>query len=84
MATCTICWQEMTIADDCATIRRPDVLPYSREPDFIDHDGWPERCHDCNVVRGSVHHPHCIEAWCVTCDKKRFFCGCDDGVAIIG
>jgi hypothetical protein len=42
------------------------------------------RCHDCNVVRGSVHHPHCIEAWCITCDKKRFFCSWDDGVAIIG
>lgn len=44
---------------------------------FGDEVGWPEaeRCHDCNVARGGVHHPLCDLQPCPICQEQLGVCG---------
>lgn len=37
-----------------------------------------ERCHDCKVTKGGIHHPGCDVEECPKCHKQLISCGCLD------
>jgi hypothetical protein len=80
MAMCEWCAREMLVADSCLpTPLTLDGIAYEQVR-FGDEVGWrrePERCHDCNVVRGAVHHPLCDVQLCPICQRQLGVCGHD-------
>ena len=76
MAVCPWCNQEMTTAASCgieAFHRHGKHIPLPR---YRRKRGWPERCGDCGVTVGGVHHPGCDLADCPVCGCQMFSCGC--------
>jgi len=43
-----------------------------------------ERCPDCNIMKGGIHHPGCATEECPNCHKQLIFCSCLDGTLIKG
>ena len=80
MAICQYCNSEMRVADGCseATIVMADGVTY--EPiRYGDERGEPwtrERCGDCNVLLGRVHHHGCDIEDCPRCHRQDITCGC--------
>jgi len=37
------------------------------------------RCHDCNILKGGVHHPGCDAERCPRCAGQIISCGCLPG-----
>ena len=80
MAICQYCESEMRSADGCkeAPIVMLDGTTY--EPvRYGEEIGWPrtrERCGDCNVLAGRVHHHGCDIERCPSCQRQAITCGC--------
>lgn len=82
MARCTWCDQEMTTAASCSV----EVMHRFGEP--VPMPRWrprrrSERCGDCGVAAGGVHHPGCDLARCPVCRGQMIMCGCrfdEDGI----
>ena len=80
MAICRYCESEMRVADGCseAAIVMADGTTY--EPiRYGDERGWPrmrDRCGDCNVLAGRVHHHGCDIEHCPRCQRQAITCGC--------
>lgn len=53
-----------------------DRLKYNKFFDPLVH----ERCHDCNVKIGGIHHPGCDMEECPKCHKQLISCGCVDNL----
>ncbi len=47
-----------------------EPIPYNKGLD------GPERCHDCNVVNGAIHHPGCDMERCPACQGQYISCTC--------
>lgn len=76
MAICESCNQEMTTADACTLKTYGDFVD-EVERYRIPYDGLDgERCHDCNVVKGALHHPGCDVEICPCCGGQAILCDC--------
>lgn len=69
MAICEDCQQEMIGADACdhpyLIIQDGQTLyVYERDTEYHDNN---ERCHDCGIVNGNVHHAGCDMERCPVC-----------------
>lgn len=84
MAECYLCKQEMTdprctgcldgmmiLFSDC--VARP--IRYGKETRKWEPQ---ERCPDCGVSLGRVHHPGCDMEQCPKCQGQLISCGCLD------
>lgn len=82
MAICKECNKEMSTAEGC--IPMPIIYKkkvYAQIPfdeGDMDNPKPGDRCHDCNVLYGQLHHPGCDVERCPICGGQRMTCGCDD------
>lgn len=75
MATCNDCGQEMLTAKSCTyTHVKIGDRWYKRVTDYHDIN---QRCHDCGIVNGKVHHFGCDMERCPMCRGQLFCCDCD-------
>ncbi len=84
---CVACHQRMGDVDRCTDDGYPYIIDgqvqwLSAIPYGDPREGWedrtpPERCHDCAVEVGAVHHWDCDVAHCPNCDQQLFGCECD-------
>jgi hypothetical protein len=79
MALCTYCDQEMTTAGGCTDV--PHVIDHEKFPPirYGSEPGYrriKQRCHDCNVVPGRVHHHGCDVERCPACGRQSISCDC--------
>jgi hypothetical protein len=79
MAICELCNQEMLVADGC--VEQQDHIPYGLETVWDEYKikRVPDRCHDCNVKLGSIHHKDCDLEECSSCHGQLISCGCPGG-----
>lgn len=82
MTVCEYCRTEMIGSSTCVPIQIRmgaelfDPIPYGSEPFGAD---WspPERCHDCDVVIGGIHHGGCDMEACPRCGRQLITCDCE-------
>ena len=82
MAVCDACQLEMLEAASC-TVDVP-ARRYGDESPYLPLSTG-DRCRDCGVVKGGVHHPGCIVAECNECAQQFVLCDgtdCDEVYAI--
>lgn len=51
-------------------------IPFPKRPK--DLPPYEERCHDCGVIAGGIHHPGCDWEECPKCRRQLISCGCLD------
>jgi len=73
-AICHYCGERMNPGVGCSkeTYERHDEK-VNRVP-FLPLDD--EKCHDCNVTNGQLHHPGCDMERCPFCGGQAISCGC--------
>lgn len=82
MAICKYCDRDMTTARGCLvqadSEKRALRIPFGAERTFRSKTPIQpgERCHDCGVVCGELHHPGCDAEECPRCGGQRFGCPC--------
>ena len=54
---------------------------YRRDTEYHDVN---ERCHDCNIVNGQVHHFGCDMERCPKCGGQLISCDCKDKKLFLG
>ena len=83
VAICIYCGNDMYLGTSCSEdpirIRGVDYPPIR----WGDEDGYPfnevtERCGDCGVPTGAVHHHGCDIEECPSCHGRMLACGCTD------
>lgn len=75
MAKCENCKEDMSKVDSCTlTHIKIGNKIYKRITSYHDKN---ERCHDCNIVNGKVHHFGCDMERCPVCKDQLAFCECD-------
>jgi hypothetical protein len=76
---CPVCGQDPATAETC--VSGDNTYRYGREP-FWEEEGADysplDRCADCGVAVGWLHHPGCDIAVCESCDRQALMCDCPD------
>jgi hypothetical protein len=85
MARCCVCEREMSSRRviSCDAEARRGLVPMSigdelYEPVRFPIDGPRERCRDCGVLKGQIHHFGCCIEECPACGGQFISCGCFD------
>jgi hypothetical protein len=81
MAICSWCDQDMMVANSCSLNTKVDFGNEVMDPVPFKTQGWDgphDRCSDCNVVVGGIHHPGCCSERCPKCGGQLISCGCLD------
>jgi hypothetical protein len=73
MAACLTCQREMLMAPSC----RPRLGAVRYGSEQVVPDPWPERCRDCAVTDGGIHHDGCCLEECPACGGQRLGCPCN-------
>lgn len=82
MAICNYCDREMTTAPGCLVEADEEKqalkIRFGSESRYRPADGYQpsERCHDCGVRLGGLHHPGCDVEECPSCGGQRWGCAC--------
>lgn len=80
MAKCEICNKNMLDADTCKKVpiivngKEYNPIPYGSEIKGVEPI---ERCHDCGIKPGGLHHPGCDMEVCPVCRGQMIICDCD-------
>jgi hypothetical protein len=90
MAVCDLCKGEMLEVPGCvqaallfqptdgeSTTRRMAKIPFGQEKRYGEMEA-AERCHDCGVKPGQLHHPGCDWEECPRCGGQLLACFCND------
>ena len=79
MAECWFCHREMTTADSCSDQHltldgtRYEMVRLGEEEGAPTEEG--DRCGDCGVASGGIHHPDCDIQECPICHGQVGLCG---------
>jgi hypothetical protein len=73
--TCESCRREMAVAPSC----RPRLGAVRYGAESIRPDDPPDRCRDCGVLEGGVHHALCCVQQCGRCGGQ--YLTCEHGMA---
>lgn len=83
MATCAVCHRVMLVANTCvhAAIEIQGTsyvrIRYGQETLWDgSSSSLPERCWDCGVAPGGLHHLHCEVEQCPKCGAQLIACAC--------
>ena len=65
LAVCTTCHRPMNV-DSCDPHPWPADGVLYLSPRYGEHVSWeaPDRCNDCGIARGGIHHPPCDQELC--------------------
>jgi hypothetical protein len=77
-AKCRYCKLEMKPGAGCK-VKTYDDIPGKGPLKRLPYDGDGQKCHDCNVRPGQLHHPGCDMELCPACRGQAISCGCSDG-----
>jgi len=75
MAKCKDCKHDMLKVNTCT---KPYILIngrwFRRNTSYTDNN---DRCHDCNIKNGAVHHFGCDIERCPNCGRQLISCDCN-------
>jgi hypothetical protein len=87
-AVCEDCNQNMMLADSCTVpiLEDDHGQEYNRIPYGHEADGYgfplPDRCHDCGVAKGGLHHMGCDMEICPHCGRQLLTCDLDPATKV--
>jgi len=80
MAKCEYCKKEMLKAKSCIyPYVEIDGKIFERNTTYYDDNN---RCHDCGIINGNIHHFGCDMERCPKCDGQLFICSCEKSLKL--
>ena len=86
---CHTCNQDMALGDGCTVTAAKmgglvfDRIRYGAEVGEWGASASYQRCHDCGVEAGGVHHDGCDMECCPFCGDQFISCDCGEAVRLV-